>query len=1162
MPAVTRPVLSWQVDWTDSGTYGQTPGYPPSDLSAYIRSAYVESGGGGHRRSTSETARVSGRVAGRLRCSNRSGVFSAKGVTTYDTALTRPHIGRLHTGASSRGTVQIFRVELVHSDEEVAEFEISSRYPLLDTRLGEDQTTPGNVTPAAYAGAVLTLAHSLDSNQTKPAVRATVPAALRVGAAGSTLDVPERPVSDILDDVGLGCLGWWSEDWDGVPHLWSLTSVGSASRYATVNSSWRPLMDSSRISRPLGMLRNVMPGQAQTTTRTQTFTLELSNSDITGIRDNTGNARAARTATVQLPVPPAGSSYILDSVAIVSAELRTLQDLTTNPDTFRSVDVLSYFTGGSATLNNGQVSASVSNTFSGYNSPVTFIINRPRPGSTNTWGARWADINSQGEVTFTAGGFTNFTVKVIDGLTVTLRATYRVTAVSEAEDSTSVQRYGRRKLPAQTEHVPMVGQLALGRATLPILAGPPVLADLTIPLWSTNLTPAPHTLRIGDRIRVSLQGQAFEAAVLSLRWQQEGGRMPTVRVLALQCTSTVTAVTSPPNPPQGITVTAGDAQLVVAWSAPATGTTPDSYELQWKLETAGSYTSQSVSGVTYTLTGLTNGSAYDIRVRSVHTAGNSTWVVSSGTPVAAHPAPSAVRDLAVTPGDGQATLTWTAPSAGTPTQYRVRYRPVGSTAAHTTGTHSGSPVTLTGLTNGTTYSIDVRGEDQTNSLFGPWANITVTPTAAPLAPAPGVPTGLTVTASDSFTLLVEWTAPTTGGTVVSYTLRWRRQGTTDWTSQTGYSGASGSISSLTAGAAYEVQVRANGTDQNSDYTSTVTASTAAPAPGAPLAFAGTPGDGQVSLSWAANPVGGVPTDADLQYRQGSSGAWTDVTIGFVFTHTVTGLTNGSSYQFRVRLSNAGGASSWAQVSVTPAVPQAPPTPSGVTVISGDASLVVSWQAAARATSYDVRRNTAGTWATVATGVTALTYTLTGLTNGTAYGVAVRAVNSGGTSAWSATITRTPQESFGAPTLSVLGALNNNVQIRIAYSTPNGWRVVPRGDGQYQFQKDDGDGTWDSFFVNAISASNQPTWGELQGAYWVNNVGWVGTVTGQRRFRMRMHIRPRGQGQEANAVYTEWVTADVPRPASQSEDSPQLIPVTLDGYLVTLDTHPVVTLEVL
>ena len=1156
MPAVDRPTLSWLVDWSDAGTFGQSAGYPPADISSYIQSAYLESGGGSYRRSTSEDARVRGRVTGRVRLSNVDGTWSARSMAVYDAALARPHRFRLTHSGSTRSVIQEGRIEIVHSDADTCEMQISSRYPILDTRLPDELTTPGNVTPAVYARAILAHAKTADGNRTVPAVRATVPAALRVGAAGSTLDVPDRRVGDILDDVGLGCLGWWSEDWDGAPHLWTLTSVGSATRYATVNTAWRPYQDSSRVSRPLGMLRNVMPGQAQTSTRTQAITLRFSRQDIINIRDNIGTARGNRTLTYTLPTPMAGGTYTLNSVSF-SAVLPRLTFYvigTSQGAQFTSQSVTSYFSVLSSAIVNNVITVVVRNNFGTYNDTWT-AVGRLRGRDTDyTLSLSSLVGGDEGSVSVS---------HTVSGLTLTATATYTATNVTEAEDAISVQRYGRRKLPAQTEHVPMFGQLATGRALLPILAGPPVLADLTVPLWSTSLTPAPETLRIGDRVQISLQGQAFDAAILSLRWQVDSGRAPSVRILALQCRSGVTDVTPAPRPPPGITVTPGNGSLAVAWSAPTGGTTPDGYELQWKLETAGTYQSHTLTGTSYTITGLTNGSAYDVRVRSTHTAGNSAWVVSEGTPVAPIPAPSAVQSLAAARGDGQVTLTWTAPATGTPTRYRVRYRPTGSQAAHTTGTHDASPVTITGLTNGTEYTFEVRGEDQTNSLFGPWTSVRQTPTSAAPDPAPGVPTGLTVTPSGSFTLLVEWVAPTTGGTVVSYTLRWRRQGNSTWTERTGFGGASGSISSLNPGTAYEVAVRANGTDQNSDYTATVTASTLVPAPDTPVSLSGVPGDSQVALTWAAAATGGVPTDADLQYRQGNSGAWTDVTIGLVFAHTVTGLTNGSSYQFRVRHSNAGGTSGWTSpLAVTPALPQPPPVPSGVTVVAGDARLVVSWQAAARADSYDVRLNTAGTWATAATDVTALTYSLTGLTNGTTYGVAVRAVNTGGTSAWSATINRTPQQSQPAPTLSVLGATGNNVQIRIAYSTPAGWRIVPRNDGQYQMQKDDGDGTWDSFFVNAITAGQQPLWGQLQGAYWVNNVSWADSVSGQRRFRLRMHIRPRGAGQEANAIYTEWATADVPRPASQSEDSPQLIPLTLDGYLVTLDSHYTATLEVL
>ena len=1155
MPEVTRPELRWQVDWTDSNTYGQTDGYPPADLAPYIQSAYIESGGGSYRRSSAETARVSGRVAGRIRCTNTGGQFSTRDVTTYDTALARPHVGRLTSGSATRPVVQEYRIELVHADDSEAEFLLTSKFPMLNTRLGDELTTSGNVTPVAYAKAILTLAAAVDSNLTKPTVRGTVPAALRVGAAGSTLEVPDTSVSDLLDELGLGCLGWWSEDFDGVPHLWSLTSVGSATRYATVDESWRPLASSSRISRPIGMLRNVMPGQAQTTTRTQAITLRFSRQEIINIRDNIGTARGNRTLTYTLPTPMAGGTYTLNSVSF-SAVLPRLTFFvigTSQGAQFTSQSVTSYFSVLSSAIVNNVITVVVRNNFGTYN---------------DTWTAvgrlRGRDTDYTLSLSSLVGGDEG-SVRVshtVSGLTLTATATYTVTNVTEAEDGISVQRYGRRKLPAQTEHVPMFGQLTVGRATLPILAGPPVLADLTIPLWATNVTPQPITLRIGDRIRIRLQGQTFEAAVLSLRWQVSQGQMPSVRVLALQATSGVTVTVPAPNPPPGVSVTAGDGQLTVAWSDPTSGTTPDGYQLQWKLVTAGTYQTHSLTGTSYVITGLTNGSGYDIRVRSTHTtAGSSAWVVSTGTPQAAIPAPSAVQSLAGQRGDGQVTLTWEAPTVGSPTQYRVRYRPVGSSAAHTTGTHSGSPVTISGLTNGTEYQFDVRAEDQTNNLFGPWTSVRVTPSSTQPLPAPGVPTGLTVTPVDSFTLAVAWTAPTSGGAVTAYTVRWRRTGAIAWSSRSGFSGASGQLGSLTAGAEYEVQVRADGQDRSSAYTASVTASTLPPAPGVPANLSGVADDGQVVLSWQRSSLGGVPVSYTVNWRTGSE-AWSSQTVTGL-TLTVTGLTNGTAYQFRVAATNTGGTSAWSTVvTVTPSLPAAPAVPAGVTVLPGDSLLVVTWQAAARATSYEIRLNTAGAWTTVATGITALTYTVTSLTNGTAYGIAVRARNSGGVSAWSTTLTRTPQQSQPAPTLSVLGSAGANVQIRIAYSTPAGWRIVPRNDGQYQIQKDDGDGTWDSFFLNAITAGQQPLWGQLQGAYWVNNVSWADSVSGQRRFRIRMHIRPRGAGQEANALYTEWATADVPRPASQSEDSPQLIWVTCDGYLVTADTYPTATLEVL
>lgn len=72
--------------------------------------------------------------------------------------------------------------------------------------------------------------------------------------------------------------------------------------------------------------------------------------------------------------------------------------------------------------------------------------------------------------------------------------------------------------------------------------------------------------------------------------------------------------------------------------------------------------------------------------------------------------PEAPTGLADTPGDGQVALTWTAPATthGTITDYIVEYTPAaGSPTLVATGSTAAS-YTLTGLTNGTEYSVRVR----------------------------------------------------------------------------------------------------------------------------------------------------------------------------------------------------------------------------------------------------------------------------------------------------------------------------------------------------------------------------------------------------------------------------------------------------------------------
>jgi len=192
-------------------------------------------------------------------------------------------------------------------------------------------------------------------------------------------------------------------------------------------------------------------------------------------------------------------------------------------------------------------------------------------------------------------------------------------------------------------------------------------------------------------------------------------------------------------------------------------------------------------------------------------------------------------------------------------------------------------------------------------------------------------------------------------------------------------------------------------------------------PAAPTGLTASAGNGQVSLSWTASSGA---TSYNV-YRGTAAGAEnaTPIVTGLTGTgYTDSGLTNGTTYYYKVAAVNLAGTSAQsAEASAKPVV-AVPAAPTGLTANAGNAQVSLSWTASSGATSYSVYRGTSagGESATaIVTGLTGTSYTNTGLTNGTAYYYKVAAVNASGTSAQSNEASATPNSvSSNAPVVRI------------------------------------------------------------------------------------------------------------------------------------------------
>lgn len=190
-------------------------------------------------------------------------------------------------------------------------------------------------------------------------------------------------------------------------------------------------------------------------------------------------------------------------------------------------------------------------------------------------------------------------------------------------------------------------------------------------------------------------------------------------------TASVLAVVTVPDAPTAVSAVAGNAQASVGFTAPFFngGATITSFTAT--ASPGGAFVTG--TGSPLVITGLTNGTAYTFTVSATNSVG--TGVASSSspavTPAAVPGAPNAVTAAA---GDTQASVSFTAPvsnGGATITSYTATASPGG---AFVTGT--GSPLVITGLTNGTAYTFTVTATNSVGNGSASTASASVTPMAA------------------------------------------------------------------------------------------------------------------------------------------------------------------------------------------------------------------------------------------------------------------------------------------------------------------------------------------------------------------------------------------------------------------------------------------------
>lgn len=456
-----------------------------------------------------------------------------------------------------------------------------------------------------------------------------------------------------------------------------------------------------------------------------------------------------------------------------------------------------------------------------------------------------------------------------------------------------------------------------------------------------------------------------------------------------------------PSEPTSLSSLEGNQQLTISFTNPVFTGGGDLVNYQYSLSTDGTtfsaFTSLSPADITSPITigGLTNGQQYYVKIRAVNaiSAGLESAVLSTNTtPFTISGAPTITS--VVSSSSGSVTVAYNAPASNggrSITDYVVEYssNSGSSWTAFSDGTSTATSITVTGLTNGTSYIFRVYAV----TIAG---NGTVSANSSAVVPftVPDVPTSFTTTAGSSSLILAFTTPAFNGGSQITG-YEYSTDGGSTYVLVSGNLSTSTAVTrtvaSLTPGTTFQTRVRV----VNARGAGTAASSSGTPytVPNAPTSFTTTAGSSQLTLAFTTPASNGGSQITGYEYSTNGGTTYVlvsgNLSTSTAVTRTVTGLAAGTTFQTRVRVVNAAGAGAAASSSGTPyTVPNAP---TNFTATPGSSSLVLdfttpAYNGGSQITDYEYITHNDGALA-ISGAIYGAAYGLTLYTTTTAHGFA-------------------------------------------------------------------------------------------------------------------------------------------------------------------------------